>query len=138
MKSQRKYVPFLVGMLLVVGCNSGLNDQPELGQVSGTVRLDGEPQAGLLVIFGPESGRSSTGYTDEQGHFTLIYLKDTPGAKVGPHKVSISTELEDESDPDMQDFVDPIPEMYNTKTTLTAEVKPEGQVIDFVLKSKPD
>lgn len=137
MKFQKKFALMIIGMLLASGCSSSPKDQPELGAVSGTVTMDGEPLVGVEVIFGPESGRSSTAFTDDEGHYTLNYLHDTPGAKLGPHKVSISTYLEDESDPDAEaNFVETIPAKYNTKTALTREVKPGDNVFDFPLKSE--
>ena len=129
---------FLLSVALVfvaVGCGSS-GDRPELGNVSGTVTLDGEPLVGVLVLFGPENGRTSTAMTDEQGHYTLQYLADVQGAKIGPHKVVIKTYLEDESDPEaIAAFVEKVPAKYNTNTELTAEVKEGDNTINFDLTS---
>lgn len=120
-----------------IGCGMGPDDQPELADVSGTVTLDGKPYEGAQVVFGPTTGRSSSAITDQEGYYELNYLPDEPGAKIGTHKVAISTYLEDESDPEMQNFVDPIPAKYNRNTTLTYEVKPgNNENVNFDLKSK--
>lgn len=130
-------VTLVVVLLASTGCSSR-TDRPETAEVTGTVTLDGQPLANVLVVFGPEEGRSSFGYTDEEGRYRLVYLPPNDyGAKIGRHKVSITTPVEDESDPAYANFVDPIPARYNSRTELTAEVKAgEENVIDFPLKSK--
>ena len=76
--------------LLLVGCG-GSGDRPELGTVTGTVTKNGEPLANAWITFNPEKGRASGGRTDEQGHYSLQYLSDAAGAKVGTHTVKIGT-----------------------------------------------
>lgn len=127
-----------LSLLLSAGC-SGPSDRPELAKVTGYVTLDGEPLERALVLFGPEKGRSSFAYTDENGYFELMYLADTPGAIIGTHTVSISSgyEEEEEPPPGAEPYVDPIPEIYNTKTTLSAVVKAdEKNEFTFHLKSQ--
>jgi hypothetical protein len=75
---------------------------PDLGQVSGTVMLDGKPLAGARVTFNPVKReievsetreirvRPSTAITDENGYYELNYTQDIPGVAVGDHYVSIS------------------------------------------------
>lgn len=75
---------------------------PDLGKVSGTITLDGKPLAGATILFNPIESefaisetrsiqtRSSTGVTDEDGRYELIYMEGVPGAVVGEHRVSIS------------------------------------------------
>jgi hypothetical protein len=123
-------------LLLVLGCSGAPNDQPELGLVTGTVTLDGKPLAKVWVGFAPEGGRSSMGLTDKDGRYKLDYLFDTPGAKVGPHIVTITTPREDESGDEVPNFKELVPAHYNTQTTLTAEVKPGQNTIDFPLTTK--
>lgn len=127
------------GMILCVGlCGcSGASDVPELAYVEGTITVDGEPTAGLLVLFGPDEGRTSTGYTDEEGHYTLTYLPGQEGAKVGKHKVVITTGYEPEEEEEEQAFTEPIPPQYNTQSTLSAEVVPgQDNTFDFELQTQ--
>lgn len=125
----------IVASLVIAGC-SGRTDRPELGEVSGKVTLDGQPAAGVLVLFHPEKGRGSSGVTDKEGNYKLNYLHDTPGAKIGVHKVAIATPQEDESDPEARKIPERIPKQYNASTTLTADVKAGANEINFPLTSK--
>ena len=116
-----------VALLLVIasGCSRG----PQVGQVEGTVTVDGEPVAGLKVFYYPPTGRPSRTVTDAQGHYRLKWKPDVGGALVGQHKVVISTITE-------QDRVEHLPARYNSETELTADVKAGDNIIDFPLKSK--
>ena len=99
--------------------------------------MDDKPLPRALVMFAPESGRTSTGVTDDEGKYTLMYLFDTPGAKIGKHKVSIVTYYEDDASPEALNTKEKIPARYNAKSELTAEVKPgEDNTKNFSLTSK--
>src|SRR5688572_29811168 len=86
-----RVMPAFAIVLLISGCGSGGSDAPELGAVSGTVTLNGQPLAGATVTFQPEQGRASSGVTDASGRYQLQYTADTSGAKVGKHAVTITT-----------------------------------------------
>ena len=126
----------------LTGCGGGLNDQPELGQVKGTVTMDGSPLAGVSVTFSPDSGRPATGKTDVAGNYELIYIRDTPGCKLGHNTVIISNSTEeDEMEQEGDDAVvsaktdeKEIPDQYNNKTTLEADVQPGENTFNFDLK----
>ena len=78
-------------MTISLGCDGGASDLPDLGTVTGTVTVDGKPAADLTVGFAPEGGgRPSTGTTDAQGKYELMYNATNMGAKVGKHSVSLS------------------------------------------------
>lgn len=89
-------------LLTVAGCGGSDRDLPELGQVSGTVKIDGKEMEDVVVTFAPvKSGRSSTGRTDSNGNYTLYYLADSPGAIPGKHNVFVSSYVDfDPNDPD--------------------------------------
>lgn len=74
-------------LLALAGCSNG--DQPQLGMVTGTVTLDGEPLRNVEIAFQPSNGRPSYGETDDDGHYELNYIRDIMGAKVGTHKVLV-------------------------------------------------
>ncbi|MGL4550059.1 MAG: hypothetical protein ACRC33_02635 [Gemmataceae bacterium] len=132
-------VASLVGL---AGCGDG---GPKLGQVEGTVRLNGKPVAGLRVDYNPDverSGQASPGlsshaHTGEDGRYSLTYddrSRPRPGAVVGKHVVVVS-------DPEAEDQTrkvqtSRIPLMYSrvTETPLRHEVKSGAQTIDIDLR----
>lgn len=129
------------GTLSCVGCGS--SKQPDLGQVQGTVTMDGSPLANAQVIFSPDGGRPSTGVTDAAGKYTLTYIRDIKGAKLGAHSVRVETVPAVTSDqavgiaPEGPPAVaERIPIKYNTESELRAEVKSGENTIDFSLNSK--
>ena len=126
------------------GCG-GPSDQPELGQVTGTVTLDGKPLVGIAVVFQPESGRPARGKTDAEGKYELTYIRQTKGTKVGPNRVEIAPSEEGEadeseaSDEESKPAAKPnskkplIPPRYNVRSELKADVKPGKNTFDFKL-----
>ncbi len=122
--------------ILLSGCGGVPSDQPDLGKVSGTVKLDGNPLANVVVAFEPAGGgRPSIGKTDESGHYSLSYNETERGAVVGSHKVSI-TSPSDAPSPTGAPPKDPIPAKYNVKSELTRDVAKGENSIDFDLTSK--
>ena len=129
-----------LGMLALLisccGCPSGSKD---VGLVEGVVTLDGKPVDRATIIFYPAEGRSSGGYTDENGHYSLIYSRDEKGALIGQHKVTISTKLEEdfEDGASTEARNESLPPRYldRRKTDLTAVVERGSNQIDFELKS---
>jgi hypothetical protein len=86
-------VVLCLALIPLAGCGKKF---PAIVPTEGTVMLNGKPLANasvtfvpLLEQFGAES--SSTGVTDEQGHFTLTCrYNNQPGAAVGEHVVVIA------------------------------------------------
>lgn len=81
------------------GCG-GATDQPDLGEVEGTVTVNGTPLANATVEFRPQGedgGRPSIGTTEADGTYELQYTVDAMGAKVGEHTVMVRLN-EDEED----------------------------------------
>ncbi|MCH9655664.1 MAG: carboxypeptidase-like regulatory domain-containing protein [Planctomycetes bacterium] len=127
---------FVAPLMFSVGCGgSGASDQPDLGTVSGVVKMDGQPLANVTVSFSPAQGRPSNGKTDTEGNYNLGYIGDTKGAVIGAHTVSISTPQEAPTPPGTT-YKDPIPAKYNVKTTLKEEVKAGDNTINFDLVPK--
>ena len=127
---------FVASLSLSVGCGGGgASDQPDLGNVSGVVTMDGQPLANVTISFSPSQGRPSIGKTDAAGKYELGYLGDTKGAVIGAHTVSISTPQEAPTPPGTT-YKDPVPAKYNAKTTLKEEVKAGDNTINFDLVSK--
>lgn len=123
----------LMTVCLLAGCSGGAADAPELGQVSGTITMDGKPLTKASVSFEPQSGAPSVGMTDETGHYELVYSKDHQGAVPGQHTVRISKFGEPGSPNDTEDQ---IPAKFNQNSKETAEVKMGDNEINFDLNSK--
>lgn len=130
------------GLLLASGCAGG-SKVPDLVEVSGAVSLDGKPLPDATVTFIPQvqegqEVRPASGATDESGEYSLHYSTTESGARPGRYKVAISTFRPDGEDRDGNEVLgapETVPSVYNTQTTLTAEVKPGGSPLDFALKS---
>jgi hypothetical protein len=120
-------------------------DGSDLGTVSGTVTLDGEPLAGAQVVLMPQGdGSPSYGETDDQGRYSLTHTRGDSGALIGPHTVSISVEEEEEYDAsgmdegsimEKPDKPNKVPARYNEETELTREVQAGDNTLDFPLTS---
>lgn len=102
-KELLRYAPHAAGavvgiLFLYWGMNKMMGDEielPDLGPVSGTVTVNGDPLSGVTVNFsplddvrgkgaeGPDRIRTSSGVTDENGYYTLYYLGNVKGAAVG-------------------------------------------------------
>ena len=124
---------------LLLSCY-GCVDSGNVGTVEGVVTVDGVPADRATIQFHPTGpGRTSIGYTDENGHYRLVYTKDEKGALIGEHKVTISTELEEDHlyGADTEERAETMPAKYldENKTDLTANVEKGNNEIDFELKS---
>ena len=119
----------LIMSLLFVGCSK--SQRPPLGTVEGLVTLDGSPLSNAAVLFTPEGpGRTSIGFTDAEGHYRLVYIRDIEGADVGNHTVRITTVNSGEKRKET------LPKRYHAATELSAVVRPGGNQYDFALFSK--
>jgi hypothetical protein len=129
----------LIGITFLAGCGS--NSAP----VSGRVTLNGKPLANARVTFQPQSGSETGGLgssaiTDQDGNYSLKFIgKDSEGAMVGKHRVTISSRSGPEEDDSGKTSNELVPEQYNTKSTLTFEVPSGGsKEANFDLKGEPE
>ncbi len=134
-------LPLLALAALAIGC--GKNDGPLRATASGKVSLDGAPLRSGVVRFVPSGNTQGpvAAATVKDGAFQL---PQEEGPVAGTHRIEI--EMIDhwgfapddeaafvryfESQPRRQAPPNPIPEIYNRHSTLTAEVKPD-QLNDF-------
>lgn len=110
---------------------SSAEHEPEMYDVSGTVSLDGRPLEQGGILFKPPADRltPSSGVI-EGGEFSLK-------ARAGLSRVEIRSPKEGPNPTNrMSRFVESIPERYNEKSTLTADVIPgASNRFEFRLKS---
>ncbi|MCO8120207.1 carboxypeptidase regulatory-like domain-containing protein [Stieleria sp. TO1_6] len=61
---------------------------PPLGQIKGTLTMDGQPVKNGSIEFIPEGGgRPSLALTNEDGQYEVYYLPNVPGALTGKHRI---------------------------------------------------
>ncbi len=116
-------------------CGCSRSPSPPLAKVTGVVRLDGAPIAGVEVRFVPDTskgpdGRMATGSTGADGRFVLSCFAPGDGALVGFHRVAIvpqpGVEIVGSPERPMERLTPaaPVPRRYSDERTsgLTAEV----------------
>ncbi|WP_197443793.1 carboxypeptidase-like regulatory domain-containing protein [Maioricimonas rarisocia] len=107
----------------LVGCTR--SDLPTLGDVNGVVTLDGNPLPEAVVNFTPTSGgRPSTGTTDENGYYSLLYLEGVDGAIVGEHAVTVEPITTEE----MDDYDEENPEAGGTPPPQLPDSAYDGSI----------
>lgn len=120
---------------LVTGCGES---GPGLGSVEGTVTLDGQPLANVIVNFEPveEGGQRSSydGQTDAKGHYVLHATASQKGAEPGDYTVHITQRKLAKDDPNATTATK-IPAKYNTRTELRATIKQGKNKFDWTLTS---
>jgi len=127
-----------LSVVILAGCGpSG----PAIGQVSGTITLDGQPVEEAMVFFEPVTGgRSSTAMTDADGKYVLNYVGTEKGALVGEHVVKVTKVRPAIYDDSGKVTTPGVPELFpisaNTESTLKATVNKGKNTIDFPITSK--
>jgi hypothetical protein len=90
------------------------------------------------VAFSPVGGgQTSNATTGPNGEYELYYKRDIRGAKLGKHKVVISTYEQPEIGDDLKPIggrPELVPAQFNANTTLEKEVVAGENVFDFDLK----
>ncbi|HEX5442782.1 MAG TPA: carboxypeptidase-like regulatory domain-containing protein [Pirellulales bacterium] len=98
--------------LLATGCGGGRGTKTY--PVKGTVTLQGQPLADVVVSFYPEQGsRPPSGMTDAEGAFALSTFESKDGAPAGRYQVAIH---------------EPAPEMAEGDYSLPPEKPPRFPV----------
>lgn len=116
----------------IAGCGSG----SDLAEVEGKVTLNGQPLDGAVVEFQPTSGDGSpsSGRTDADGRYELMYTFDAPGAIPGEHVVTIrTTGTFFDDDGNEIEREERVPAKYNTSTDLKRTVEPGSNIINLEL-----
>ena len=135
-------------LVITSGLLSGCSDsivEPALGIVKGTVTVDGQPGADLMVQFEPkaaeggkasEVGAVSIATTDPAGNYELMY-KSEKGAVVGSHVVRITSAAGGgPAGGETGAVAINIPPMYNTQSSIVKDVVKGENKIDIEIKTK--
>lgn len=129
----------LVSLLAIAPLWFGCSGQdPNRGQITGLVEVDGQPAAEGAISFYPIDGNSAGSGGD------IINGRYTVNANIGPSKVSINVpkvvgqrKVYDTPDSPMVPITEEaLPPQYNDKTTLTHDVQPGPNEKNFSLKTK--
>jgi hypothetical protein len=131
---------------LVAGASGGCGKKTPLGEVQGTVRLDGQPLDNVAVTFFPDQVEGAalpraTATTDASGHYRLRCEDSREGAPVGWHRVTVEDLApyrlpRDEDGPAAEALKLRVPGAYADpgKTPLRVQVQPGPQTIDLDLR----
>jgi hypothetical protein len=130
-------------LLLAAAALLGCGRADGLVEVHGTVTLDGKPLNDAIVQFMAASheggtSRPAVGRTDSGGGYELEYSTGVTGTRPGKYKVTISTFWPSSLTPEEQVIPgskERVPNVYNAKSTLTADVTEEDGEVNFELKS---
>ena len=121
---------------LIAGFSLGCGDS-NLGEVNGTVTLDGTPLPDATLVFTPlAGGRPAAGKTDSEGKYQLIYSRDEEGAMLGEHVVEITTgdEIANEDDT-VTKVPEKVPAKYNANSELRAVIEDGENECNFDLET---
>ncbi len=138
MKSWSGWISLILGIVLfslATGCSK--QNGPEVGYVTGVVRLDGKPLEGAAVEFIPldhPNLRPSASQTDSSGRYELFYSAARKGAALGRHDVTIR-KVDPTENPGPKGRTLQTPAKYGKPGELKATVEKGTQSINFELSS---
>ena len=108
----------------------------DLVDVTGRVTLDGQPLPNATVAFESLDITASTGRTNADGEYRLMFNSEKSGCTTGEKVVRVSMSAGEEEDPDApRDDLIKIPARYNHQSELTATVSSSFTEFDFDLET---
>lgn len=133
----------------VAGCNGPETTRVPLVRISGVVTLDGDPLENAIVTFESDDSSYSYAQTDSDGYYDLIFDSRSRGVTLGQKTVRISMNRRirglnsnDEGGPGdtaggsfEKQPKERIPEKYNLRSILSADVTASSKTFDFDLES---
>lgn len=127
--------PSVVVLVFALGCGS---QDPNRGEVSGIVTVNGQPAATGAVAFSPVDGQSPTsGGKIVDGKYTVKASTGTSRVAIRVPKIVGQRKLYNTPDSPVQPLMEEtLPAEYNDRTTLTLEVKPGENEHNFELTTK--
>ena len=132
------YRRFITSMIAIMCVSSlvGCGGDPNLGDVSGKITLNGEPLGDALVTFSPTNtqgvGRTTYGKTGSDGMYHMVVSDNKDGAFIGENLVRVKT---GDSKNDGSLIKEVVPAIYNSKSKVLVEVKKGSNTFDFELES---
>jgi hypothetical protein len=128
----------LLALLNILGCGG----PDKRAEVSGTVRLNGQPLASGSIAFVPTVGNTgpSSGGVITDGRYSVPRTK---GVAIGKNRVSILSTVKtgrkiDIGRSDLQDeWLQVVPAKYNEQSEIVCDIKPGSNQQDFDLKGEP-
>jgi hypothetical protein len=133
-----RFVPVIFLVAVATGCG-----KPVGAAVSGVVTIDGRPApAGIRVDFEPQvaNASSSTGYTDAEGRYTMMFNAAVAGVMPGENVVRLSVAPVIDSrtgKPEIPEALKGIlvPDSLGQNMTLRKTVKPGKNSINIAIES---
>jgi hypothetical protein len=123
-----------LALVWLAGCGDGTTTT----QVSGTIKLDGQPiEQGAITFMAADGSTPTSGGEVKDGaysarvHAGLMRVSISSAKVVGKKKIYPTP-----NSPEMPITVEAVPAKYNTQTTLTLEVKGSKLAQDYDLVSK--
>lgn len=151
MRTTAKAIAWLLAALCItpLGCGKGY-EGGKLAPVSGVVTLDGQPAAGIMVLFSPTAetgGQGGMGTTDASGKYELKTRGEFTGVIPGQYKVTCVKYVMPDGSPIPNDpnfsmatsgAKQVLPAKYSDpqRTVLSATVPAEGAAVPLELMSK--
>lgn len=122
----------LVGLLAFAGCNG-----QSMADVSGTVKVDGQPLAQGAILFTPVDGKTQTaGGTIDNGHYSVMVPVAAMRVSISQMKFLRKRNLYGPGSPEYTQNQEGLPARYNEKTELRLDVKPGKNEKNWDVQSK--
>jgi hypothetical protein len=123
----------VLSIVVALGCSDS-----NLGVVTGTVKVDGEPAKNGSIAFFPVDGKSSTaGAPIVDGKYTAEVPTGETKIEIRVSKVVGQKRLYETPDSPIQPILaEVLPPRYNNESELSMDVQPGENVKHFDLKSK--
>ncbi|MDB4637479.1 MAG: hypothetical protein P8M30_16530 [Planctomycetaceae bacterium] len=138
-QTQRLTIPAIFICLASIGCGGSSDKGPELFPATGTVTFDGEPISEGRILFRADGGAGNA-YTSviKDGKYEIELVSgemkvEIIASRIVPGEFGEAASPDEEAPPLSEMY---IPEIFNTKSTLTADIKADGEnTIPFDLKT---
>jgi hypothetical protein len=118
-------------LLSITGCSGRYEPSAsDLGRVTGTVTLDGEPVPNAILMLRPdaEGAHQSIARADDKGFYKAMYYTDLEGVQVGPCTVIVTFGM------DLSRGV--VPPKYSSESELKFEVMPGDNTYNVEMTSR--
>jgi len=134
---QTSHLPWLLCLLAPSFLIPGCSDKVKMGEVSGTIQIDGKPAKNGAIAFFPVDRKSpTTGATIEEGRYTARVPLGRAKVEIRVSRVIGHKKLYDAPNSPVQPILEEVlPDKYNNQTELLLDVEPGKNQKDFDLKT---